>query len=225
MKESIDAALTRPTDELMDGYRGILREYSPSCLVTDAQERAGAFGGMLVVRQGQKACGPAFTINMSVDDWVNTLPLLMHVKPGDMVVMACHGLVSTAMWGGLTSTISQNVGVAGAVVDGAIRDIDEIRDINFPVWFRTTVPRQSPGALHDRLTPIQLNVPVTMGGQIIYPGDIVVADESGVAVVPYATAEAVLAKAKVLAERENVIRNRMNSGAVVAGLRDEFRNL
>ncbi len=225
MKESRYVSMTRPSPEVLGGFAEILKEYSPSCLVTDAQARSGAFGGLFVVRPGQKACGPAFTINMSVDDWVNTLPLLRYLQRGDMVIMACNGLVTTAMWGGLTATVSQSAGVAGAIVDGAIRDLDEIRDIGFPVWYRTTVPRQSPGAMHERTDPVQINVPVTIGGQIICPGDIVVADESGVAVVPAASAEAVLAETRALANRENAIRERMSSGAMVTDLRDEFGRL
>ncbi|MFJ3695078.1 RraA family protein [Streptomyces sp. NPDC090052] len=217
--------LVRPSQEITDGFRELLAEYSPSCVVTDAQRRAGAMGGFQVVRNDQKIAGPAFTINLSIDDWVNTLPILSRAQPGDVIVMACHGLATTAMWGGLTATVSHKFGIAGAIIDGAARDIDEIRDIGFPVWYRTTSPRQSPGAVHDRIEPVQVNVPVSVGGQVIFPGDIVVADENGVATVPSGSAKEVLESARGVAARENEIRDRISSGATAADLRAEFGNL
>ncbi|WP_026316766.1 RraA family protein [Actinokineospora enzanensis] len=215
----------RPPQEVVDGFRALLPEYSPSCMVTDAQRRHGAIGGMQVVRREQRVAGPALTINLSIDDWVNTLPILARAQEGDVVVMACHGVATTAMWGGLTATVSHTFGIAGALVDGAVRDVDEIRDIGFPVWYRTVVPRQSPGAVHDRVEPVQVNVPVSFGGQLINPGDIVVADENGIAVVPRQSAEQVLAAAREVCDRENAIRDRIKAGATAADLRAEFGNL
>ncbi|MGW2254620.1 RraA family protein [Kitasatospora sp. NPDC001660] len=223
--ETVYNELTRPPQEILEGFRELLADYSPSCMVTDAQTRHGAIGDLRVIRPEQKIAGPAFTINLSIDDWVNTLPILSRAQPGDVVVMACHGLSTTAIWGGLTSTLSHTFGLAGALVDGAVRDVDEIRDIGFPVWYRTTSPRQSPGAVHDRIEPVQVNVPVSFGGQLIFPGDIIVADENGVATVPSATAKDVLARARDVARRENEIRDRIAAGATAADLRREYGNL
>jgi 4-hydroxy-4-methyl-2-oxoglutarate aldolase len=217
--------MVRPAQDIVDGFRALLPEYSPSCIVTDAQARVGAIGGLHVVRPEQKIAGPAFTISLSVDDWVNTLPILSRAQPGDVIVMACHGLATTAMWGGLTATVSHKFGLAGALVDGAIRDVDEIRDIGFPVWYRTRSPRQSPGAVHDRIEPVQVNVPVSFGGQVVFPGDIMVADENGVATVPAAEATEVLDSARKVARRENDIRDRISAGATAADLRAEYGNL
>lgn len=216
------ADLIRPPQDVIAGFRELLEEYSPSCLVTDAQTRSGALGGFQVVRPGQKTAGPAFTIHLSIDDWVNTLPLLARAQRGDVIIMACHGLGTSAMWGGLTATVSHRFGIAGAIVDGAVRDVDEIREIGFPLWYRTTCPRQSPGSIHDRLEPVQVNVPVSVGGQVIFPGDIVVADENGVATVPSANAASVLESARAVARHENEIRKRIQAGATAAELRAEF---
>jgi 4-hydroxy-4-methyl-2-oxoglutarate aldolase len=215
----------RPPRAILDGFRELLSEYSPSCVVTDGQRRDGAISGFQVVRNDQKIAGPAFTIHLSIDDWVNTLPILSRALPGDVIVMACHGVATSAMWGGLTATVSHRLGIAGAIIDGAARDIDEIRDIGFPVWYRTTSPRQSPGAVHDRIEPVQVNVPVSVGGQIVFPGDIVVADENGVATVPSERAGAVLDSAREIARRENEIRDRIGAGATPADLRAEFSSL
>jgi regulator of RNase E activity RraA len=217
--------LNRPNAELVAGFRAVLDEYSPSCLVTDARRRVGAIGGLLPVVPRHRIAGPALTVNLSIDDLVDCMPVLTRAKAGDVIVVACHGVTRTAMWGGLMSTLSQKIGVAGGIVDGAIRDVDEIRDLDFPVWYRNTVPRPSPTAVHDRTEPVQVNVPVVIDGQVINPGDIVVADENGIAVVPAGEAEEVLAATKVVIGKERVVREKINSGASVTELLAEFGHL
>lgn len=217
--------LTRPHPDLVDAFRSVLAEYSPSCLVTDARQRVGAIGGLLPVRREHKVAGPALTVNLSVDCLVDCMPVLSRAQPGDVIVLACHGAMQTAMWGGLMSTLSAKAGIAAGIVDGAIRDVDEIRDLNFPVWYRGTVPRPSPTAVHGRTEPVQVNVPVVIGGQVIEPGDIVVADENGIAVVPSAQAEDVLAGTRLQMGKEKVIREKINSGASVLELLAEFGHL
>lgn len=217
--------LTRPPRKLVEEFIGILGEYSPSCLVTDARQRVGAIGGLLPVKPSHKIAGPAFTVNLDIDDLVDSMPVLTRVRPGDVVVLACRGATDTAMWGALMSTLSLKAGVAAGIVDGAIRDVDEIRDLDFPVWYRGTVPRPSPTAVHNRTEPVQVNVPVVVRGQIIEPGDILVADENGIAVVPSALGEEVLAQTRMQISKERVIREKINSGAGVADLIAEFGHL
>jgi regulator of RNase E activity RraA len=93
------------------------------------------------------------------------------------------------------------------------------------VWYRGTVPRPSPTAVHDRTEPVQVNVPVVINGEVINPGDIVVADENGIAVVPPAIAEDVLAGTKMNINKEKVIRDKISSGATVGELLAEFGHL
>lgn len=217
--------LRRPPRELVDAFRGILTEYSPSCLVTDARARVGAIGGLLPVKSQQKVAGPALTVNLSIDDLVDCMPVLARAQPGDVVVLACHGARQTAMWGALMSTLSMKAGVAAGIVDGAIRDVDEIRDLDFPVWYRSTVPRPSPTAVHNRTEPIQVNVPVVIDGQVIEPGDIVVADENGIGVVPRDEAADVLEATRHQISKEKVIREKISSGASVTDLLAEFGHL
>jgi 4-hydroxy-4-methyl-2-oxoglutarate aldolase len=217
--------LRRPPQELVDEFRGILTEYSPSCLVTDARARVGAIGGLLPVKPQQKIAGPALTVNLSIDDLVDCMPVLARAQPGDVVVLACHGARQTAMWGALMSTLSMKAGVVAGIVDGAIRDVDEIRDLGFPVWYRGTVPRPSPTAVHNRTEPIQVNVPVVIDDQVIEPGDIVVADENGIGVVPRDEAAEVLEATRHQISKEKVIREKISSGASVTDLLAEFGHL
>lgn len=217
--------LQRPSRELVDGFAAVLDEYSPSCLVTDARKRVGAIGGLLPVKPHHKIVGPALTVDLAIDDLVDCMPVLALAEPGDVIVIASHGCTRTAMWGGLMSTLSQKAGIAAGIVDGAIRDVDEIRDLDFPVWYRGTVPRPSPTAVHDRTEPVRVNVPVVIDGQIIEPGDIVVADENGIAVVPPAIAADVLEGTKLNIGKERMIRDKIASGATVAELLAEFGHL
>jgi 4-hydroxy-4-methyl-2-oxoglutarate aldolase len=217
--------MCRPAPELVDGFRDVLKNYSPSCLVTDARGRVGAIGGLLPVMPQHKIAGPALTISMSIDDLVDPMPVLAQAQPGDVVVVACHETKRTAMWGGLMSTLSRKAGITAGIVDGAIRDVDEIRDLDFPVWYRSTVPRPSPTAVHDRVEPVQVNVPVVIDDQVLEPGDIVVADENGIAVVPAAIAKEVLAGTVRQIDKERLIREKINSGASLAELLAQFGHL
>lgn len=217
--------MPRPPREMVAAFQEILTEFSPSCLVTDARRRVGAIGGLLPVVASHKIAGPALTVNLSIDDLVDCMPVLARAEPGDVLVLACHGASQTAMWGALMSTLSQKAGVAAGIVDGAIRDVDEIRVLDFPVWYRGTVPRPSPTAVHNRTEPVQVNVPVVIRGQVIEPGDIVVADENGIGVVPAAIGEEVLHGVRMQVSKERVIREKIKSGAGVADLLAEFGHL
>lgn len=216
------ADVRRPAPDIVAGFRGILTEYSPSCLVADARRRQDVLGGFLPVSTAQKAAGPVITVRMVDDEIVDCPTVLLRAQPGDIVLIATGGQTHTAMWGGLMSTLAQKVGIAATVIDGAARDVDEIRDLQFPVWHRGTVPRPSPTAEHGRTQPVDVNVPVVVGGQLIEPGDLLVADENGIAVVPFAAAEEALAATRALIAKETVIRNKIDHGISVADLLAEF---
>src|SRR5579884_3972593 len=117
------------------------------------------------------------------------------------------------------------VAAAGAVVDGAVRDIDEARDLGFTLYSRAVGPRASHTAFSGRREPIEVNVPIHCGGVVVSPGDIVVADEIGVVVVPLADADAVLRRAREQAEREEATRRRIREGRSVDELLAEFGRL
>ncbi|MFD9963300.1 RraA family protein [Amycolatopsis sp. NPDC058986] len=215
--------LVRPGAELVEAFREIARaEYSPSCLVADSRSKIGVIGGLKPVKREHKIAGPALTVHLAADELVDCLPVLATAKPGDVVVVACHRSPRMAMWGGLMSTLSQMAGIAGAMIDGLVRDVDEIRDLDFPVWYAGTLPRRCPGITHDGTEPLQTNVPVVVEGQLIEPGDIIVADENGLGVVSPTVAEAVLADTRELLDKERVIRDKINSGAGLHQLLAEF---
>lgn len=223
--ETLRNPMKRPDPAILSAYHEILSEYSPSCLVADARKRDGAIGGFRTVTAAHKVVGPALTIRLDIDDLVDCMPVLASAEPGDVIVVACQGTARTAMWGALMSTLSMKAGVAAGIVDGAVRDVDEIRDLGFPLWYKSTVPRASPTSIHGRTEPVQVNVPVYVDGQEICPGDLLVADENGIGVVPQAEAEAVLAGVRRQMDKERVIREKISSGATVAELLAEFGHL
>lgn len=225
VKITDDADVRRPTPEIVAGFRDILPEYSPSCVIADARQRKGALGGFIPISTRHRVAGPVITVRMVDDEIVDCPTILLRAQPGDIVLIATGGQTHTAMWGGLMSTLARKVGIVGTVIDGAARDIDEIRDLDFPVWHRGVTPRPSPTAEHGRTEPVEVNVPVVVGGQVIEPGDLLVADENGIAVVPSAAAAEVLAETKALIAKEEIIRKKIADGITVTELLAEFGHI
>jgi regulator of RNase E activity RraA len=116
-------------------------------------------------------------------------------------------------------------GIAGAIVDGAIRDIDEIRDLGFPVFSRAVIPRSTHSPYSGRLEPIEVNVPITCGGVLVRPGDLVLADEIGVVVIPQEEAGEVLTRARQQAEKEEKTRQWIRAGKTVEEILQAFGRL
>jgi 4-hydroxy-4-methyl-2-oxoglutarate aldolase len=108
------------------------------------------------------------------------------------------------------------------IVDGAGRDVDELRDIGWPVWTRAITARGTHTMFSGRKEELSINVPVACGGVVVRPGDFVVADEIGVAVVPLDRAEEILGLAREQAEREQRTREWVAQGKTVEDLLREF---
>jgi 3-hexulose-6-phosphate synthase/6-phospho-3-hexuloisomerase len=217
--------LERPDEALVDGFRELLSRYSPSCIVSDVMERARTLRSDIRPVVPGRFAGPALTVRLAPGDLVDCLDALKVAGPGDVVVVDAAGEMETSIWGGLMAGLCLKRGVAGAVVDGAIRDIDEIRDLGFPIFSRAVVPRSTHSPYSSRLEPIEVNVRITCGGALVDPGDIVLADEIGVVAVPRAEAEDVLARARMQAEQEEATRRLIAEGKTVDELLAEFGRL
>ena len=120
------------------------------------------------------------------------------------------------------SGLARNAGIAGAVIDGSCRDTDEAKMLEFPITAKASGPRAAHTAYSGRKEPIAENVPVCCGGVIVNPGDLIVADEIGVAVVPYNELEAVYKKARAQADLEIATREEILRGATVDELLAKF---
>jgi len=186
-----------------------------SCAVSDALDKLGlpgAVGGIARLTTLRRIAGRVHTVRMDQDDGS---PSTRHLgtaaieasQPGDIIVMEQRTGVDAACWGGNLSFGAKLRHVGGVIVDGPVRDIDEAREYDFPVFARQTTTRTARGRLREGAT----DVPITIGDVTVAPGDFVVADGSGIVFIAGAEIGRVLDAAEAIAAKER---------AMVAALRD-----
>ncbi len=129
-------------------------------------------------------------------------------QPGDVLVAAAGGSGRSGIWGELLSTAARNSGCSGALVHGAIRDVRQIREMQFPVFATSTCVYDS----MNRQRVIDLDVPVEMKGVVFEPGSLVFCDPDGVVVVPLEVEREAIDRALEKVEAENVTRNEILKG-------------
>ncbi len=120
-------------------------------------------------------------------------------RPGDVVVIDVHATSGLSVVGGIAAHAARAAGIAGIVVDGAVRDLVEIRAMGLPTWSRSLTPRTGKW----RLEAVAINEPVTCGGVQVWPGDLMIGDESGICFVPVEVAETALARILEVAAAED----------------------
>lgn len=223
MRKIINKREVKLSEAIYEGYRELLKIYSPSCVVADAQERAGVMRSYLrPLTNETRFAGSALTVRLEAGNQVDCLDALEVAQSGDVIVVDAAGETETSIWGGLMSGLCKMKGVVGAVVDGAIRDTDETRDLNFYIFSKAIVPRSTHSPFSGRIEPIEINVPIQCAGVLVNPGDIVLGDEIGVVVVHVENAEEVLEKARTQAENEEKTRVRIREGKTVDEILAEF---
>jgi regulator of RNase E activity RraA len=188
---------------IIDGFKNV-----STASVSDAVDKiAGRRGYMdheIKPRINEKkVVGPAVTILEGPTDEAlpptHALDAIDESPKGSVIVIAIGGETNVAVWGGLMTAGAEVNGHAGAVLDGGVRDVTEIRrDSGFQVFSRSVSPSTTVG----RFKTISSNVPVVCGGVTVNPGDLVVADLDGVVVVPQAHVDAVLKMATEIEVRE-----------------------
>lgn len=209
--------------ELVAKFVAMADVMSLSCVVSDALERSGTMRTDIKPRGAdRKIIGTALTVQLSAGDIVDCLEVFTIARPGDVIVIDAFGETETSIWGGLMSGLARNAGVVGAVIDGSARDLDEARFLDFAVSSKAVGPRQAHTAISGRREPIAINVPISCGGVIVHPGDVVVADEIGVAVVPRARLAEVYGRARTIADNEEAMRGLIIGGANFQDLLDRF---
>jgi regulator of RNase E activity RraA len=165
--------------------------------IADAMGRFRFMDPGIQSRSGFSLCGQAVTVYARPGDNLMVHKALQVAEPGDVIVVNTCGSTETAVFGELMCQTAAAKGLGGIVVDGAIRDVDGITKLRFPAFSRTV----SPGSC-DKDGPGELNVPISCGGTVVAPGDVVVGDADGVVVVPSEKVEEVLALVAQLIERE-----------------------
>ena len=141
---------------------------------------------------------------------------------GDVICVDAGGDTEVSVCGGLMGGLAKNRGIRGMIVDGAGRDIDELEDINWPIWTRSITPRGTHTMFSARKEELSINVPIACGGVVVRPGDFIVADTIGVCVVPLDRADEFLTLAAEQAEREANTREWVARGKTVEDLLAEF---
>ena len=141
--------------------------------------------------------GTAVTVRVRRGDNLAILRAYQYCRPGDVMVIDGGGDTSQALLGGIMSLHARAIGLAGVVVDGAIRDVAEVSKRDFPLFARGHIHR---GPYKDG--PGEINVPVSIGGMTVMPGDIIMGDEDGLLAFSPDEAEEVIAKARIQQQKE-----------------------
>jgi regulator of RNase E activity RraA len=186
----LNAAIDRPSPEVIEAYAKL----SPNELCDVLELSCVMRYEIHPLWMGMpRIAGPAFTTRTGKHDNLMFHASIYLAKPGDVIVVEA-GDDEMAVAGGNVCAIAQRNGVAALVVDGVIRDVVESREHRFPVFARGVSPIPA-----KRVGDGGMNVQVRCGGVVVNPGDVIVADEEGIVVIPRARAEDVLAKAQARA--------------------------
>ncbi|GAJ99908.1 RraA family protein [Geomicrobium sp. JCM 19055] len=157
-----------------------LFEGLPSTAVSDGLKGYNHMkNGVYPLKEEWKLSGPAFTVDVSGGENLSLLKAIKNASEGDVLVIDGKGERSVAIAGDFIVGLAKTLGLNGIVVDGVIRDLEAIRDLDFPVFCLGTTPVASKKNEYGKL-----QVPITCGGVVVNPGDYVVADLDGVVVVP-----------------------------------------
>jgi RraA family protein len=169
--------VNRPAEQELAGLAG-----ASTCDVSDVARGAGTMDGAIkaVYQPMQRVFGPAITVDLTPGDGLLLRAAIDSAAPGDVIVANAHGDCTRAILGGVIAMHMVNRGVRGLVVDGAVRDVGEFRALNLPVMARGVTPRSGSTSAGWG----EVNVPIACGGVVVHPGDVVIGDEEGLAVVP-----------------------------------------
>ncbi|MDR6775577.1 dimethylmenaquinone methyltransferase [Azospirillum palustre] len=191
-----------------------------TCAVSDALDRLGKSGlaaGLTPLSGSRLVVGEAITVQLGLVDGTASPRHLCTAAvdasgPGKVIVIAHGARTDVAGWGGILSLGAVTRGAEGVVIDGACRDLDETRQYGLPLWGRNAVPTTARG----RIREVAWNEPVTLCGVPVAPGDLVIADASGVLFIARADAAEVVATAETIARRERLIADAVRGGRSMA---------
>ncbi len=188
-----------------------------SCAVSDALDSLGlppAVAGLAPVSVRRRIAGPAVTVKLGPEKPVRApvrhlgTAAIEAARAGDVVVIEHTSGIGCAGWGGVLSTGASLRGIAGVVIDGPARDLDEAAALEFPVYARSADARTARGRVYEQ----DFACPVTLGGVHVAPGDFVLADSTGVVFVPAQRAAEVLRRAERIAARERLMVEALRRG-------------
>lgn len=192
--------------------------------IYEAQGATGAIDSAIKpLARGMKMAGPALTLQMRPGDNLMIHYALLHAKPGQVLVINCDGFTGAGIWGDVLTAQAQKIGLAGLVVNGAVRDSDAMIDAGFPVFAKGVCIRGT-----EKKQPGTLNATLLINDCIIHPGDIIVGDADGLVVIEQSRLDEVIHLSQMREEKESIFKTKIMDGASTAelmGLTDVFSRL
>lgn len=196
--------INRPDRDLVEGFKGL-----PVANIADEMNRFFCMDAKIKPYNDKPLLGTAFTVRSRVADNLMLHKALALAQPGDVIIVDAQGDTANAITGEIMMTQAWVNGLAGVVVDGAIRDAEAMKEIDMPVYAAGVTPK---GPYKDG--PGEINVPVCCGGVTVNPGDIIVGDADGIVVINPEDAPVLLEKAKQKLAKEQAIIKGIKEGAV-----------
>jgi 3-hexulose-6-phosphate synthase / 6-phospho-3-hexuloisomerase len=201
------------------GEEGILQvlELVSAANLSDALHRAGVLEGLKPLFPGIRLKGRALTVRTYPGDWAKPVEAIDLAQPGDIIVIDAGG-VGPAIWGELATHSALQKGLAGVVIDGALRDSGDIIRMAFPAFTRLIMPNAGePRGFGE------IGVPIRIGSTRVETGDYILGDEDGVTVLPQRLAVEYANRAMDVLEKENRIREEIKEGRTLAEVTDLLR--
>jgi len=219
MKPKVVRSISRPDSEVVK----ILGELGVAT-VHEAQGRTGLMRPyMRPIYPSAKLAGPAVTVLSAPGDNLMIHASVEVCKPGDVLVVTTTSESTDGMFGELLATSLVAHGVLGLIIDAGVRDVSELTAMNFPVWSKAI---HAQGTVKD--TPGWVNVPVVCAGAPVNPGDVIVADQDGVVVIPRASAAQTAQASQARVAKEKKTREKLRAGELgldYYGLRAKLNEL
>ncbi|RHW35097.1 RraA family protein [Oceanobacillus profundus] len=180
----------------------------PVANIGDCMNRIGAIDPHIYPMNKTPLLGVAFTVKVPEGDNLMFHKAMDMAKPGDVIMIDAGGDINRAILGELMISYCQSKGIAGVVVDGSVRDAEALREMNFPVYAKGITPngpyKNGPG---------EISTPITIGGKVVNPGDIIVGDQDGIVIIKPEDAEELAKQTKQVMEKEISIMDKiLNKG-------------
>jgi 4-hydroxy-4-methyl-2-oxoglutarate aldolase len=182
--------------------------------IHEAQGQRGAIDPRVAALDPRRRLiGPALPVDMRPSDNLMIHYALTKARRGDVLVVDVKGFVDAGPWGDILTLAAQEIGIAGLVINGAVRDADSIIELGFPVFCRGLCIKGT-----NKNQPGRVNLPVMIGGVDIHPGDIVVGDRDGLVVVARNEVAEVIRASEERERKEATMRERLKQGATMVEL-------